>query len=297
MIREKSTTVILIGLRMCVCAMAWMCLEAQGGETAPAVPAAAPGTRSSGAISAMSDFESPDAPSLFFGHYGTPIAVMNGEGAFGSKGFLRAGPHTGKWVIPAMKLQYTATKETKLGFSARKPGGGAIGVFTVDKIRKINVSKRGFALPADGSWATFCVPITWFGVAENTPMENIFFECDNAVQAPLSFDIDNVCLFNGKPEVAPQAPGQVAAVFDGEAAQLKWIAPNSACSLTEYRIYRGLRGEFPRGKRTLIGQTSKASFTDSAFAHDGKYCYAVRAVDFAGSEGPDDGAHGVEVTP
>ena len=56
------------------------------------------------------------------------------------------------------------------------------------------------------------------------------------------------------------------------------------------RIYRGLHKSFTRDKNTLIGRTQRSFFVDNAFPHNCSYFYAVRAVDFAGQEGEDNGA-------
>jgi hypothetical protein len=245
-------------------------------------------------VHAAYDFERPEALAGWSGYQGAPIALSAGGGAMGSNGFLRVGPHPDKWVGGNNSLPFVAGEDTWIGFSARMPKGGAIKLMLADDRQKKNVSLR-FKLPEDGSWATFTECVRYFGVTPGSLMARLSFFIDNPARAPLYFDVDNVVVRSGTKSEPPQPVPGVTAVFNGDLATLAWSAPFALAGVREYRVYRGLHAEFARDARRLVEVTTKAAATDTAFAHNGEYFYAVRAVDFAGNEGPDSGAVRVEV--
>jgi hypothetical protein len=241
------------------------------------------------------DFEPPGKMDRWAGYSGTPIKLVTGAGAFGSKGYLQVGPHTGHWVGVHLNTSVVATPETWVGFSMRVAGGGTLEFSMSDQKQKKNVGRR-YKLAEDGSWTTLCFPLRHAGAAEDAPIANLqFYLPSNRQGLPLTFDLDNVVIGVGKPSRPPTAPGPVTAKYADDAVRLDWPAPAAPCGLAEYRVYRGLHADFDRDERHLMARVQEASYSDEAFAHRGRYFYAVRGVDFVGNEGPDAGAVEVEV--
>jgi len=235
-------------------------------------------------------FEAKAMPKGWYGPYDTPIKVTRGRSAFGSKGFLQAGPHTAKWVGAGCRVPFVATEDTWVGFCARKPGGARIHSQIWDSKRRRNVGRK-HSLPADGSWAVFFFPTKWLGIEAGTPLKGVsFFHRRNDNRAPIRFDLDNVVIGRGKNVGRPAAIEDAKAAVMEHAVRLSWTAPSSVGGIREFRIYRGLYPTFPRDERHLLAQVQRATYEDRAFAHLGVYFYAVRAVDYAGNEGPDAGA-------
>jgi hypothetical protein len=262
-----------------------------------AVTAAAGNAASSGAgaIHAASDFETAKVDRHWGGRYDTPIRVMTDGGALGSKGYLRIGPHTGKWVGARCGARFVLREDTWLGFAARKPGGARIHVQIWDSKQKKNVSRK-FGLPGDGSWRVFRFPIKWMGIAPGTPLTGAgFWHHRNDARAPISFDVDNVVIGTGKGFRPPQPVQRPTAVLRAEGVHLTWTPPRSTAGIAAFRVYRGLHAAFARDRRHLLLETAYPFVDDDAFAHNGDYFYAVRAVNFAGNEGEDAGAARVRV--
>ncbi|OGV63319.1 MAG: hypothetical protein A3K19_21920 [Lentisphaerae bacterium RIFOXYB12_FULL_65_16] len=245
-------------------------------------------------VHAAYDFEGPEAAAGWSGYQGAPIALNAGDGAMGSKGFLRVGPHPDKWVGVNTSLPFLAGENTWVGFSARIPQGGSIKFMLADDKQKKNVSKA-FELPKDGAWATCWLQVRWLGVSPDTLIPRLSFFVDNPSRAPVYYDVDNIVIGSGAKIEPPQSVPGVTASFNGDLATVAWSAPFALGGVREYRVYRGLHAEFACDQRHLIEVTTNAAATDTAFAHNGEYFYAVRAVDFAGNEGPDSGAVRVEV--
>ena len=254
-----------------------------------ALPPGAAGEEA-GRIYANCQFDTDAVPAKWYGPYETAIKVTQGGGAFGSKGFLQVGPHTAKWVGAGCRVPFVATDDTWVGFCARKPGGARIHSQIWDSKRRRNVGRK-HSLPADGSWAVFLFPTKWLGIEAGTPLKGVsFFHRRNDNRAPIRFDLDNVVIGRGKNLGRPAAVEGVEAAVAQDAVKVSWTAPSSVGGIRKFRIYRGLYSTFPRDDRHLLAQVQRAAYEDRAFAHLGLYFYAVRAVDFAGNEGPDAGA-------
>lgn len=247
------------------------------------------------AIHAGCDFETPESARPWGGRYDTPIRIATDGGALGSKGYLRIGPHTGKWVGARLVVRFVLREETWLGFAARKAGGAQIKVQIWDTKRKKNVSRK-FRLPSDGSWRVFCFPIKWMGIDPGTTLTGAgFWDRRNDKRAPVSFDLDNVVIGTGRDFEPPHPVEKPTAVLRPEGVHLTWRPPRSVAGTRVFRVYRGLYAAFRRDERHLLFETANAFGDDDAFAHNGDYFYAVRAVNFAGNEGKDAGAARVRV--
>ncbi|MBN1676153.1 MAG: hypothetical protein JXR37_34230 [Kiritimatiellae bacterium] len=245
---------------------------------------------SRGQVHAAHGFEAPAVPAGWAGGYETPIAVGAGDGAMGSKGFLKVGPHTGKWVGARRNVNFVAQEDTWLGFSARKPGGGRVEVQINDTKRKKNVTKS-FWMPSDGSWGTFRLEVKFLGIDPGTPLTGAGFWLQrNDKRAPIAFDLDNVVFGTGTALEPPQPAPTPSAVLGKEGVRLAWAPPQSAAGIAAFRVYRGLHPAFARDARHLLLEAANPFCDDNAFAHNGDYFYAVRAVNFAGNEGTDTGA-------
>lgn len=240
------------------------------------------------------DFETVKAMTGWTGYEGAPITLSMGEGAMGSKGFLRIGPHPGKWVGASTGKQFIAGHDTWIGFSARIPAGGRIKLLLADGKQKKNVTKE-FVLPKDGAWANCLLQVRLVEVTPGTPVTRLSFFVDNPSRAPLYYDIDNVVVGTGIRLEPPQPVPALSAAQNDGFVTLSWNPPEALAGLHEYRVYRGMNAEFSRDERHRLAVTTKTSVTDGAFAHGGEYFYAVRAVDFAGNEGQDSKAVRVEV--
>jgi hypothetical protein len=256
--------------------------------------AGAPDPQSRVGVPAAYDFEASGSLSGWTGYEKTPVAVSAPDGALGSSGFLRVGPHPDRWVGAGNSRPFVARDDTWIGFSARLPKGGVIKLMLADGRQKKNVSQQ-FKLPEDGTWATHSLQVRWLGVTPGTPITRLSFFIDNPSRAPLYVDLDNVVIGSGAGDQPPDAVPGLTAAYNGDLASLTWSAPQSPAGVREFRLYRGLHAEFARDPRHLLEVTTKAAATDAAFAHNGAYFYAVRAVDFGGGEGPDAGAVRVEV--
>jgi len=258
------------------------------------VAAAQPAAEPFVGVHAAYDFEAADSAPGWTGYEKTPVTVSGPDGALGSKGFLRVGPYPDRWVGGGNSLPFTAGADTRIGFSARLPKGGTVKLMLADDRQKKNVSQQ-FKLPDDGAWATYALPVRWLGVTPGTLITRLSFFIDNPSRAPRHFDVDNVVIGSGTGWEPPQPVPGLSAEYDGEGANLTWAAPRSPGGVREYRLYRGLHADFARDPRHLLEVTTKPASRDAAFAHNGAYFYAVRAVDFADGEGPDSGAVRVDV--
>ena len=250
---------------------------------------------SAGKIEASCDFEKELIPPVMKGAYEAPLSVQKGEGALGSAGFLRVGPHTFPSVGARIHVVFTVTEDTWLGFSARKEGGGGVGVLFADLRQNKNVTAN-VEMPDDGSWGTFRINVDKIGMSVGTPVQHISFFVANRMQAPVAFYLDNICLGHGRPADIPSAPVAVNGQTTNDMVTITWQAPSSACGLMEYRVYRGFHPDFARDERRLVGQVQKRIFFDSTFARPTTYYYAVRVVDFAGNESQDTGATALNLT-
>jgi hypothetical protein len=92
-------------------------------------------------------------------------------------------------------------------------------------------------------------------------------------RADSGYSIDNL---------APHAPDELIANYDGTGVQLDWSATIDP-DFQYFKLYRSTKPGFTPGPATLLHTTTGLSWRDAGAPHGNVY-YAVTAVDFAGNE-------------
>ncbi len=218
---------------------------------------------------------------------GKPGAVNKGEGAFGTRGFLRMEPDSSRVLYLFLNLNYEIGPDTWLGFSARSPKGAKLNIMLAERKSGKNIARKMFQLPADGSWKTVRIPFSDFMTPNGTGIKCTKFFINNKERRPISFDLDNVVIGSGAKLPPPGQVKNLTGAFDGQKVKLSWTPSYPTAGISGYKIYRGLYPGFKCDKSTLWGTVATNSFADSAFAHKSTYYYKVAIVDFTGRETPD----------
>jgi hypothetical protein len=219
---------------------------------------------------------------IWKGSRNTGIKVIDSGGALASDGYLQVGPSDYKWVGAILNSSFIAGKDTWAGFSLRIKDGGIVKLQIGDVTKKKNVSKK-FKLPPDGTWKTFKVQLAWLTVNRGDKLRRFSFYAGNGDREKVSFDIDNVVIASGAPKQNMSEVKLELSPVNGN-VRLDWKAPESKLGVHYYHVYRGVSSNFKRDKKHLLATTDKPFLIDNVFVHEGKYYYAVKAVDFVGNK-------------
>ncbi len=241
------------------------------------------------------NFTGSNATAGWFWLRGKPGAVNSGQGAFGTRGFLRMGPDSSRILYLFLRLAFTISPDSWLGFSARSPGGGKLYVMLEERKTGRNIATKRFPLPANGSWKTIKVPFSHFKVPNGTGIKCIKFYIMNKERQSVHLDLDNVVVGSGTDFAPPGPVKTVTAGFANQTVKLNWTPSYPTGGIAGYKVYRGLHPGFKCGGSTLWGTAVTNSFTDDVFMHEATYYYKVTIVDFAGNETPGCKAAAVEV--